>query len=163
MGVHKESDPEKEKKRQKALRRMGKILGKAWELPHAEHFHTSNNTNTSNNSTNNSAIFSLGAMGEKLDQEGYRYGRHGWEDFARDIGGVYNRHIHRYVITGCTLSRSRRILRQSPTTLENGGMPTKTPRSHIYLFWRWMDARKELVGQLNNVGREISFSHFFFC
>lgn len=89
MGVHKEEDPEKEKKRQKALRRMGKILGRAWELPQAEHFHASNNNN------NNGAILSLGSIGDKLDQEGYRYGRHGWEDFAKDIGGVYNRHIHR--------------------------------------------------------------------
>jgi hypothetical protein len=93
MSIHKEDDPEKEKKRQKALRRMGKILGKAWELPEAEHFHVSN-TNTNNTK----AILSLGAIGEKLDGEGYRYGRHGWEDFAKDIGGVYNRHLHRYVL-----------------------------------------------------------------
>lgn len=78
MSDLREADPEKERKRKKALRRMGKILGRAWELPHAEHFHGS-----------------LGAIGEKIDQEAYRYGRHGWEDFAKDIGGVYNRHIHR--------------------------------------------------------------------
>lgn len=81
MSEFKEDDPEKEKKRLKALRRMGKILGKAWELPDAEHFHGS-----------------LGAVGEKLDKEAYRYGRHGWEDFAKDIGGVYSRHIYRYVL-----------------------------------------------------------------
>ncbi len=86
MGGYKETDPEKEKKRQKALRRMAKILGKAWELPQAEHFHASNKH------------ANLGAVGEKIDQEEYRYGRHGWEDFSKDIGGVYNRHIHGYVV-----------------------------------------------------------------
>ena len=88
MGDFVEADPEREKKRKKALRRMGKILGRAWELPQAEHFHGS-----------------LGDIGDKLDQAAYRYGRHGWEDFAKDIGGVYNRHIHRYVMVvrdGCT-------------------------------------------------------------
>ncbi len=84
MGDFQEADPDKEKKRQKALRRMGKILGKAWELPQAEHFQASNNTHAT-----------LSAIGEKIDEQGYRYGRHGWEEFAKDIGGVYNRHIHR--------------------------------------------------------------------
>lgn len=87
MGDCKEADPEKEKKRKKALRRMGKILGKAWELPNAAAFYSSG--------IKSSAILCLTTLGEKLDQEAYRYGRHGWEDFARDIGGVYNRHVHR--------------------------------------------------------------------
>ena len=65
---------------------MGKILSKAWELPQSECFQSSKHTNAT-----------LSIIGEKLDQEGYKYGRHGWEDFAKDIGGVYNRHIHRYV------------------------------------------------------------------
>jgi len=82
MGGYKELDPEKEKKRQKSLRRMTKILGKAWELPNAEPFHSSNKHPH------------LGAIGEKLDREEYRYGRSGWEDFSKDMGNVYNRHIY---------------------------------------------------------------------
>lgn len=76
----------KEKKRKKALRKMGKILGQAWNLPNAEPFHTANKSDS---------IFCLTSLGQKVDEKGYRGGRHGWEDFARDIGGVYNRHIHR--------------------------------------------------------------------
>lgn len=86
MGDFKEADPEREKKRQKGLRRMGKILSKAWELPQSECFQASKHTK-----------LTLSMIGEKLDEESYRYGRHGWEEFAKDIGGVYNRHIHRYV------------------------------------------------------------------
>ena len=93
MGGCQEADPEKEKKRQKALRRMAKILGKAWELPQAEPFHGGRTSSSSSSSTHN-----LGSIGEKIDQEDYRYGRHGWEDFSKDIGSVYNRHIHGYVV-----------------------------------------------------------------
>ena len=90
MGDFKEADPDREKKRQKALRRMGKILSKAWELPQSECFQSSKHSNAT-----------LAIIGEKIDEEGYKYGRHGWEDFAKDIGAVYNRHIHRYVDSWC--------------------------------------------------------------
>lgn len=89
MGGNKEADPEREKKRKKALKRMVKMVGKAWSLPNAEPFHNSHNNGT--------VILCLTSLGQKLDEEDYRYGRHGWEDFARDFGGVYNYHIHRYV------------------------------------------------------------------
>jgi hypothetical protein len=75
---------EKEKKRKKQVARMGKMVAKAWELPNADPFHTD---------PHSSNILCLTAIGKKLDEEGYRFGKHGWEDFARDIGGVYNRHI----------------------------------------------------------------------
>ena len=97
MGGSKEADPEKEKKRQKALRRMAKILGKAWELPHAEPFQTSSSSFNKNHKHSNHH-HNLSHIGEKIDQEDYRYGRHGWEDFSKDIGSVYNRHIHGYVV-----------------------------------------------------------------
>lgn len=89
MGRYQEADPEKEKKRKKGLRKMGKILGKAWALPNAEPFHSTTGTGKE------SSILCLTDLGQKIDSENYRYGRHGWEDFARDIGGVYNRHIQR--------------------------------------------------------------------
>lgn len=81
---HMDAD-EKEKKRKKQVARMGKMVAKAWELPNAEPFQSSNNSDD--------LILCLTAIGKKLDEEGYRFGKHGWEDFARDIGGVYNRHI----------------------------------------------------------------------
>jgi hypothetical protein len=84
------NDPEREKKRKKALRRMSKIVTKAWQLEDAEPFQTYKGKAKN-------CILCLAALGQKVDEEGYGYGRHGWEDFARDIGGIYNRHIQRYV------------------------------------------------------------------
>lgn len=86
MGDDHDHDVEREKKRKKALRRMGKIVARAWEIPNATPFHAN---------PHSTAMLCLTAVGKKVDEEGYKYGRHGWEDFARDIGGVYNRHIHR--------------------------------------------------------------------
>jgi hypothetical protein len=79
-------DAQREKKRKKALRRMGKIVAKAWDMPNAEPFQSH---------PHSESILCLTAVGKKVDEEGYGYGKHGWEDFARDIGGVYNRHVHR--------------------------------------------------------------------
>lgn len=83
MSGHKEEDPAKEKKRKKALKRMAKILSKAWEIPNAKPFQISPKP------------INLGDVGDKLDAEAYSYGRAGWEDFARDIGSVYGRHIYK--------------------------------------------------------------------
>jgi hypothetical protein len=79
-------DAEKEKKHKKALLRMGKMVAKAWELPDATPFHSN---------PHSTARLCLTAVGKKVDEGGYKHGRHGWEDFAGDIGGVYNRHIRR--------------------------------------------------------------------
>jgi hypothetical protein len=86
MGDDHAHDAEREKKRKKALRRMGKIVAKAWELPNAVPFHSAPKSNS---------VLCLTSVGKKVDEEGYRHGRHGWEDFAKDIGGVYNRHVQR--------------------------------------------------------------------
>eukprot|EP00980_Cylindrotheca_fusiformis_P016753 scaffold5048_cov121-Cylindrotheca_fusiformis.AAC.4 len=88
----------KEKKRKKALRRMGKIVGQAWNLNKAEPFYTSPNTPAApaaGGGDKPEPIYCLTSLGQKVDDQGYKHGRHGWEDFARDIGGVYNRHIQR--------------------------------------------------------------------
>lgn len=77
----------REKKRKKALRRMGKIVGQAWNLANAKPFQTGPG--------NSDAIHCLTSLGQKIDDGHYKHGRHGWEDFARDLGGVYNSHIHR--------------------------------------------------------------------
>ena len=92
-------DAEREKKRKKAHRRMGKILTKAWELPDSEPFQTYQFHGDENNNNKNKKakanIMCLTSLGIKVDEEGYGYGRHGWEDFARDIGGIYQLHLKR--------------------------------------------------------------------
>ena len=86
-------DADREKKRKKAHRRMGKMLTKAWELPNAEPFQTYQYHGDDNKKAKN--ILCLTSLGIKIDEEGYGYGRHGWEDFARDIGGIYALHLKR--------------------------------------------------------------------
>jgi len=81
-------DADREKKRKKALRRMGKMVARAWEFPDAEPFQTVS-------SSTGSMILCLSSVGKKIDEQKYSHGRHGWEEFAQDIGGIYNRHIHR--------------------------------------------------------------------
>lgn len=81
-------DAEKEKKRKKALKRMSKMVTKAWTLPGAEPFHTVKYSSRER-------ILCLTTLGQKVDEEGYGHGRYGWEEFARDVGGIYNRHIQR--------------------------------------------------------------------
>lgn len=73
---------EKEKKRKKQYKRMGKILAAAWEWDPSFQ-----------DKDDDSEFMCLIDVGQKLDQKSYRLGRHGWEDFARDLGGVYNWHI----------------------------------------------------------------------
>lgn len=80
-------EEEKEKKRKKQFKRMGKILGKVWDLDAA--FQDSDESD----GCGGDAVLSLTDVGRKIDQGVYRLGRHGWEDFACDLGGVYNRHI----------------------------------------------------------------------
>jgi len=86
-------DADREKKRKKAHRRMGKLLTKAWELPNAEPFQTYQYHGDDDNKKG--SILCLTSLGIKIDEEGYGYGRHGWEDFARDIGGIYALHLKR--------------------------------------------------------------------
>lgn len=80
---------EKEKKRKKQFKRMGKILGSVWNLDTS--FQDSNDTNSG------TMVLCLTDVGQRIDQGSYRLGRHGWEDFAKDLGGVYNWHINGYV------------------------------------------------------------------
>jgi hypothetical protein len=89
--MSKEEEDEKEKRRKKQVKRMGKILAKAWELPDSSAFQEDGDVEAASN------LCCLIAVGNKLDRDGYRVGRHGWEEFAGDLGGVYNRHIVRYV------------------------------------------------------------------
>ena len=80
---------DKEVKRKKQFKRMSKILAKAWEWDEA--FQES-----SSNADNIEVIRCLAELGAKLDRKAYKLGRHGWEAFAQDLGGVFNWHIQRY-------------------------------------------------------------------
>lgn len=70
------SDDKHEKRRKKQRKKMGKIVAQAWKL--GDDFHDD-----------------LTAIGSKLDSEAYKVGRHGWDDYAKDLGAVYNHHIHK--------------------------------------------------------------------
>lgn len=83
---------DKEKKRRKQLKRMGKILSAAWEESDAVFQDAERPSGCSED-----AVYCLTDIGAKLDNQAYRVGKHGWEDFCKDLGGVYNRHIKRYV------------------------------------------------------------------
>lgn len=62
---------DKEKKRKKQLRKMGKLIATAWEWD--DQYHEA-----------------LGAIGRQLDDGAYnKVGKGGWTAFARDIGSVY--------------------------------------------------------------------------
>lgn len=86
-------DEIKEKKRRKQFKRMGKILAVAWDWDAA--FQDKDDDDDSSSNGNN--ITCLTDVGQKLDEQVYRLGRHGWEDFSRDLASVYHAHIHRYV------------------------------------------------------------------
>ena len=68
---------DKEQKRRKQLKRMNKILANAWK------------------ESDDSFQDGLATIGQKLDANEYRFGKHGWEDFSKDLGGVYNYHVHK--------------------------------------------------------------------
>jgi hypothetical protein len=101
---HHHHDPEeKEKRRKKQYKRMAKCLAKVWDLDDRfqEYSLSSEEEATGEDNHNNNGqrlITSLSQIGQKVDAQAYRVGKHGWEDFARDLGGVYNLHIHRYVL-----------------------------------------------------------------
>jgi hypothetical protein len=75
---------DKEQKRRKQVKRMTKILAFAWQESDACFQH--------NDDDNNENVTCLASIGNKLDNKEYRFGKHGWEDFCKDLGGVYNAH-----------------------------------------------------------------------
>ncbi|GKY99904.1 hypothetical protein MPSEU_000944000 [Mayamaea pseudoterrestris] len=77
------SGDDKDQKRRKQLKRMTKILESAWQ----------ESDPCFQQQDQDDGVFSLAAIGNKLDQMEYRLGKHGWEDFSKDLGGVYNLHV----------------------------------------------------------------------
>lgn len=78
---------EKERRRRKQFKRMGKILATVWDWDAAFQ------DREDSDSDDSSIVLCLTDVGQKLDKQAYRLGRHGWEDFSRDLSGVYQRHI----------------------------------------------------------------------
>lgn len=79
------SDAEKAKKRRKQYKRMEKILGEAWQWDDSFHY-----SELKDRSDNGDSVSCLHDIGQKLDRSSYKVGRHGWEDFSRDLGIVYH-------------------------------------------------------------------------
>ena len=86
------ADETKEKRRRKQHKKMGKILGQVcdWDESFQER---TNDEKDANDGDDNAVVLCLTDIGQKVDSKSYRIGRHGWEDFARDLGGVYHRHV----------------------------------------------------------------------
>lgn len=85
-------EAEKEKRRRKQFKRMGKILGKVWDLDAAFQDRSDENNDAAGDDDPDHLVLCLTDVGGRIDGQAYRVGRHGWEDFARDLGGVFNRH-----------------------------------------------------------------------
>uniref|UniRef100_A0A7S4JIP1 DDT domain-containing protein n=1 Tax=Odontella aurita TaxID=265563 RepID=A0A7S4JIP1_9STRA len=77
---------EKEVRRKKQAKKMTKIIAKSWNIPGAEPFQDSKHSSKD-------SIRDLSSVGQKLDAGDYHLGRQGWEMFAGEMGGIYNRHI----------------------------------------------------------------------
>ena len=89
-------DEEKEARRKRQAKKMTKIIAKAWNLPHAEHFTQVSSAPAAAGGSSDGAAATphdLTGIGQALDAGAYHLGRHGWEKFAADLGGVYNRFI----------------------------------------------------------------------
>jgi len=82
------ADDEKEIKRKKQVKRMTKIISKAWSIPNSEPFQE-----WTKHPSQPGEPLDLTSVGRALDNGRYPHGRSGWETFANDIGGVYTWHI----------------------------------------------------------------------
>lgn len=75
MAPSTDADAEKEHKRKRQGRKMGKLLSAVWQ------------------SVDTSVHDDLAAIGQKLDTSAYKVGKSGWTDFARDVGAVFTQHM----------------------------------------------------------------------
>lgn len=119
---------EKEKKRRKQAKKMGKTLAACWNLKGSEGFQEERHS-----TSKEEHVLDLATIGQKLDAKKYRLGRHGWEDFARDLGGVYNRHTARKTkhakAAASHLKEVQAMLKQKDPSLAdiaNNFVPTET-------------------------------------
>ena len=101
-----EADAEREAKHKRQIKKMTKILSKAWRIDRAEPFqevdddqvlHVAPIIDAEDGEKKRLRPMDLTSMGKGLSQETYVLGRKGWEKFACDLGGIYNRFIAWYV------------------------------------------------------------------
>ena len=85
------SEAELAAKRKKQKKKMTKILSKAWQLERAEPFQEVDDDQVID--VGGDGPMDLTSMGKNLDKDVYHLGRKGWEQFAADLGFIYNRFI----------------------------------------------------------------------
>jgi hypothetical protein len=89
-----EVDPEIEAKRKRQKKKMTKILSKAWGLDKADPFQEMAEEDEKMMVLEGSGgPMDLTSIGQNLEKGVYQHGRKGWEQFACDLGGIYNRFI----------------------------------------------------------------------
>lgn len=86
-----EADAEREAKMKRQKKKMTKVLSKAWSIERAEPFQEVEDDQVE--AVGGEGPLDLTTMGQSLDKKFYVLGRKGWEHFARDLGGIYNRFI----------------------------------------------------------------------
>ena len=88
-----EADAEGEAKSRRQQKKMIKILSKAWQIDHADPFQEVEDDQVLAVGGGGGGPMDLTTMGQSLDKKAYPLGRKGWEQFARELGGIYNRFI----------------------------------------------------------------------
>ncbi len=91
-----DTSQEHDAKRKKQLKRMTKILSKAWSIDRAEPFQEVEDDHLRallEDGDDSDGPIDLMNMGQKLDNGIYPHGKKGWDKFAAHLGGVYNRFI----------------------------------------------------------------------
>jgi len=103
-----------EAKRKRQKKKMTKILSKAWGLDHADPFQEMEDDEIKALTTGNSPM-DLTSIGHNLEKGVYQHGRKGWEQFACDLGGIYNR----YIVCGKKAKLAKNHLNQVKELLSN--------------------------------------------
>lgn len=88
---HDHAEEELEARRKRQRKKMTKILSKAWSLDRADPFQEIQDEKVM--AMGGSDPMDLMSMGQSLEKGTYQHGRRGWEQFACDLGGIYNRFI----------------------------------------------------------------------
>jgi hypothetical protein len=82
------AEDKKKRQRRKQFKRMGKILGTVWDWD--ADFQDRGDSDVDETAA---AVLCLTDVGQRVDDQVYRLGRLGWEDFSLDLSSVYHRHI----------------------------------------------------------------------
>lgn len=83
-------DQQRELKRKKQIKKMTKVLSKAWSIDRADPFQEVQDPKQFGECD---SPIDLTSMGQTLDNGTYPAGKAGWEKFSEHLGGIYNRFI----------------------------------------------------------------------